>query len=673
MEDFDNPAYIRSKLEYIPLGDIKPKGWLLKQLQTLADGLTGHLEEIWPSVGPDNGWLGGSGDDWERGPYYLDGLLPLAEILNDDNLRKKALKWIDWSLSNRRDDGFFGPTSNLDWWPRMVMLKVLIQYIEVSNDDSALSLIHDFFKFLNSSIEKNPFAMWAYARGYEFFVSLFWLLERLASTNGELPDDKRDEYVLLLDTAKRIVSVSMDWIDVFRDFKYTEKTGNYLDWEYVTELITNAGTDADHPSKIDNRMFTDDEYLKIFNIYHQTHGVNLAMALKYPAYAYQLTGDRKYLEVIEMAYENLMQYHGQANGMFSCDEHLNGREPYQGTELCTVVETMFSLEEIIRVTGDLKWGDVLEEIAFNALPATISMDGCSHQYDQQVNQVICSVAPRAWYNNGNDSNIFGLEPNFGCCTANMHQGWPKLIRSAWMVRHDRESGRDTLVFVVYSPLRAKVRLSMVDVDVQMKTDYPFDGKIDLYFSSDGDGRFDLLFRIPNWVVDYKFHVEDNCSKEIVKEEEIGAVVVKNCSGNGHMSIRFEMIPRFERFVDGVVIGRGPLLFALPVRAKRRELVRRGRFSDWELYPDSEWRYAFKRNAVENSEVLYNGGSKWGFKDSNPHVRLKLNGWIVENWKMENNSVGKIPIEPILRANKEEVYLIPYGCTDLRVAVFPYIG
>ncbi len=56
----------------LPLGTIKPDSWLKDQLQRMADGMTGNLDEIYPEVvGPRNGWLGGDGDGWERG-HLLD-------------------------------------------------------------------------------------------------------------------------------------------------------------------------------------------------------------------------------------------------------------------------------------------------------------------------------------------------------------------------------------------------------------------------------------------------------------------------------------------------------------------------------------------------------------------------------------------------------------------------
>src|SRR5947209_4598097 len=118
----------------LPLGSVKPAGWLREQLRIQANGLSGHLDEFWPDLGPDSAWLGGKGEGWERGPYYVDGLVPLAYLLDDPKLISKARKWVDWALDHQRTDGAIGPEKNKDWWPNMLMLKALTQYQEAKED-----------------------------------------------------------------------------------------------------------------------------------------------------------------------------------------------------------------------------------------------------------------------------------------------------------------------------------------------------------------------------------------------------------------------------------------------------------------------------------------------------------------------------------------------------------
>lgn len=122
----------------LPLGAIEAEGWLYEMLDRQRKGLTGNLDELYSHVmGERNGWLGGDGDVWERGPYWIDGLLPLAYILDDKDLKAKVQPWIEWALASQDEEGYFGPTKELpyeeglqrnnarDWWPKMVMWNLL--------------------------------------------------------------------------------------------------------------------------------------------------------------------------------------------------------------------------------------------------------------------------------------------------------------------------------------------------------------------------------------------------------------------------------------------------------------------------------------------------------------------------------------------------------------------
>ena len=323
----------------LPLGSVTPKGWLLEQLRLQAQGLSGHLDEFWPDLGPQSAWLGGTGEGWERGPYFLDGLVPLAYLTKDATLLAKVKKWMDWVLEHQQPDGAIGPVKNLDWWPNYVMLKALMQYQEASGDPRVIPLMEKYFAYQARHMDERPLKEWAIFRWHDEVLSVLWLYNR----NGDRA---------LLDLARKLHAQGHDWEAQFADFKTKEK---------VTRAASNLST----------------------------HGVNNAMAMKAAAVWWLVTGEKGDRASLYQMFDALDRYHGQPSGIFSSDEHYAGRDPSQGTELCAVVEAMFSLETDMAILGDAAFGDRLEKIAYNALPATLSADLWAHQYDQQANQVMC--------------------------------------------------------------------------------------------------------------------------------------------------------------------------------------------------------------------------------------------------------------------------------------------
>src|ERR1019366_820397 len=208
-----------SAFYFLPLGSIRPSGWLKAQLEIQANGLGGHLDETWADVGPESGWLGGTGESWERGPYFLDGFVPLAYLLDDAHLKAKAQRYIDWTLTHQAPNGMIGPSTNDDWWPRYVMLKVLTQYHELTRDTRVIPVMDKYLRYQLAELPKRPLRDWSKFRWQDELLSVVWLYNRTGSA-------------YLLDLAQLLHKQGFDWQSDFANFKYTERiTAEYLKLE----------------------------------------------------------------------------------------------------------------------------------------------------------------------------------------------------------------------------------------------------------------------------------------------------------------------------------------------------------------------------------------------------------------------------------------------------------
>ncbi|MDP6543162.1 MAG: glycoside hydrolase family 127 protein [Phycisphaerae bacterium] len=150
---FHRKPLLAGEFAMLPLGSVKPGGWLKRELQIQADGITGHMDEFYHLL-TQNGWLGKKGpkfNSYQWAPYYLDGLVPLAHLLDSERLKDKAAKWIDWTLSNPHKDGWIGPAPEVcyrSWgmWYPTPMLKALVQHAEATGDKRVIPILQNFFK-----------------------------------------------------------------------------------------------------------------------------------------------------------------------------------------------------------------------------------------------------------------------------------------------------------------------------------------------------------------------------------------------------------------------------------------------------------------------------------------------------------------------------------------------
>jgi hypothetical protein len=620
---------------FLPLGSVRPRGWLKEQLAIQAAGLSGHLEETWADVGPNSGWQGGKGESWERGPYFLDGLIPLAYLLDDARLKSKAQIYIDWTLEHQAPNGMIGPPSNDDWWPRIVMLKVLTQYYEFTGDNRVIPVMDRYFRYQLEELPRRPLRDWGKFRWQDELLSVIWLYNRTGST-------------YLLDLARLLRTQGYDWMAQYANFQYTQRiTAEYIKLEKGEGLKDLALA---------------------------THGVNNGQAIKAGPVWSEVSGSAADRRAASAMISALNTYHGLPNGMFSCDEHLAGPNPSQGSELCTVVEYMFSLEQTLAITGDPRLGDRLEQLAFNALPGTFTVDMWAHQYNQQSNQVECSLHHKPWTTDGPESNLYGLEPNFGCCTANFHQGWPKLVSSLFMLSGTQESiAQDGLVAAVYAPCEVTTVLRGSSIHVVEETNYPFDGSVRITVNPSAPVAFPLQLRIPGWAAGTTIVV--NGKSEPAPSPASFARIDRTWKSGDQVEVKFPMMPRVSRwFNNSVAIERGPIVFSYGIGEDWVKLRDRGMTADWQVFPTTPWNYALVLDtdspataiAVTESKLPQNPFTREGTP-----IRLSVKARKVNQWRAEDGAADPPPQSPVVSDQAEEsITLIPYAAAKLRITAFP---
>jgi DUF1680 family protein len=383
-----------------------------------------------------------------------------------------------------------------------------------------------------------------------------------------------------------------------------------------------------------------------------------------------VSGDESDRKAIYRMLQQLDQYHGLPDGMFSCDEHYAGRNPSQGTELCTIVEAMFSYEILESILGDPNLGERLERVAYNALPGAMTADMWAHQYDEQPNQVLVSREKRDWSTNGPDSNLFGLEPNFGCCTANYHQGWPKFVASLWMA--PKGGG---LAAMTYGPSQVHTVVNEVPVEVTEETQYPFGEQLKILVNPAKPVKFPLLLRIPGWADPISIAVNGFKQRGITpgtffkldREWKPGDVI----------DIAFTMNIRVERgFHEAATITHGPLVYSLKISEKWKKLADKGQTADWAVEPKSPWNYALMLDGRKAGLGLMVEIRKMGdnpFTAAGTPILLHGSAKLLPEWKLVNGSAGPVPESPVSGSGPlDPIELIPFGAAKLRITAFPVL-
>ena len=307
-------------------------------------------------------------------------------------------------------------------------------------------------------------------------------------------------------------------------------------------------------------------------------------------------------------------------------------------------------------------------ICYNALPAAFSLDMWSHQYDQLTNQIQCTIfnqEKNPFRTNSCEAHLFGLEPNFGCCTANFGQGWPKFALSAFM------RTQEGIVSVIGIPSELVTKLNGVEVSCKLQTQYPFRDRLKYIIEVKEPISFPFSIRIPAFAKGTKVNEEPVMQGSFY-------TINRRWEGKSEIIVEYNADVTLEPRPNGLCcLKRGNLLYAIPIDARweKLEYVRDGverkfPYCDYQLYPQSDWEYGFTDDItkIKIEEIQM---SDFPFSPKGAPIALNVSVAPIQ-WKSEGGLCEEVPVSNKPIGEVKSIRFIPYGCTDLRITEIPVI-
>jgi hypothetical protein len=678
-----HPGVVAVKYYQLPVGAVKPRGWLATTMRISGEGITGHLHEY----RPDSFWrtwddrayrgkleLEKSGNlshevwwPYEQQAYWADGLVQLAYIIGDPRLKSIADEFVTKALSGQTSDGYIGgwpnhpytKTDDGDIYVQGHLLRALVSYYNATQDprivpavQKALQHIYANCKPIPDKDGRLPSAWWAGSAKWPIASQIIYACLWVYSKTG-------DEQALDLAT---------------------------LAYKATQEGARNTGID-DGPSDIRLKSLLSDA-----DDLYTMHGVDLTLLLRIPANHYVFSGDPDELRASIKGIEKVDKFHGHVHGAPAADEPLGEPTALAGTETCDTAEYSLTKETLFAITGDVKYVDGVEKMVFNTLPGASRTDGKATQYYSYVNTIAQTYLPDA-------------DPGVLCCVGEWCRVYPNYVSKAmWLASQD-----GGLAAVGYGPstVSATVGAEGKTVSFTESTRYPFEEKVRLAVTSPGSIKFPLYVRIPGWCNEARLEVNGKPQGET----PLPGTMVKldrAWSEGDTVDIYLPMhvqLPRWDKW--SVAVERGPLVYALKIKEDWRVSKERfPGFPDWEVLAASPWNYALcfrlygagmisrRRLDDETSEnhmgdsyfkVSYNNVPEDANPWENPPVQLIAKAKRVDSWRLKsalpavlplNNDRAEaltpdVPQSPVITSNpQEDVTLVPYGCTHVRVTYFP---
>ncbi len=602
-------------------GKIRPEGWLRNQLIASAKGFLSAL-------GNDKA----AEATLESKALKLSALTAYGWTLGEGKIQQRAALLAEGLLSQLSSDECMEEVFSKDYASLICALRALYLYFTASSDKRVLAFADKFFRFEHRTLSAEP----SLSGGF----NCSWVGDNiyLAIKLYNLTEQK-----YLIELCNKLKQQSIDWTSVFYSFPTVQPMGRTLPWSRMSE-----GLSGEAEWKGDQRSFHQ-------SAYHQAHGVNVARGLKYPGAVCAFKSGFKEQGGFKSAWEKLSRFHMPANGMFTCDELLNGAAPHQASESRAVAETLLSMETLLDL-GDYgeELFDRLEKLAYNCLPAMTDASEDFCQQAQQANQIFCSDKGHDYYNLPSDANTFKSANLLAVADA-----WPRFAASLWLATYD-----EGLYAVSYAPCSISHTIDGVPVRLRVKGDYPFGDTVEISVQVKTPVEFPLYLRVPFWAQSPLISLPGG-EMMAVRAGETTCVRLK-WEGTSTISLSLPAQPRITRWTrQSAAVEVGPVLMALSVNGEASKTEQGLSYS-----PTGKWAYALDISApMKLSRTESFERFKHGQAPLRVHAMLKS----IDEWSENGCDTGTIPVIGAGNQSGESAMeLVPYAWSPLRICQFPAI-
>ena len=643
-------ALTRNPLVKLPLGSVRPKGWLKHQLDLMVEGMTGRLKEVSHFVGDDNGWLGGKEEGWEEQAYWFRGFYAMARQTGDERCCRIADEWIEKILATAEADGYYGPqyckdhkSTNGKWkvtdlWPHMVMNDALILHYEYTGDKRIITLLKKFFQYCRDIPEKN------------FIPPL---------TRGIDVAPGFGEWRITVQIPRAVdMCPQIYWL-------YNHSGGKWL-----LDLARRFHQHCSGP---------DDNWLA-------RHIVNFTQRFSYPGIYYEQSKRPWRLEQTEFWYRQHMDTWGQQpRGIFAADECVrDGKvDPRQGFETCGMTEFAKSFYLLGRITGDALYADRCEDVMLNHFPASQDPQLKGLHYLTAANLPQLDASGEHDFFNKCEQLNYSPHEVYRCCQHNVAMGWPWYADNLWQASAD-----NGLVAWLYaaSTVTATVGATGDEVTIGEQTDYPFKGSVRLTVKAAKSVTFALYLRVPRWCVGVTLKV---AGRRVAVDSAAGQYIrIERTWKNGdRVSVNFAMDVSLTTWprTGAVTVDRGPLSYSVKIgeRWKKHHSAEiwsnsdRNKWPGWEVFATTPWNYGLVldgklKDCFKVVEKGIRADQPWTVEAA--PIEIKAKAKRIAKWKLgPDKTVGELQTSPIKVAGPAKtITLIPLGCARLRMSVLPTI-